>query len=177
MTSLPYKVLMVLFLISRRQFLPSSGKPEGSVKPATHVLDVKTPSPWLQSKAANTLEPKSCEMFNRRHYHHSQVSDWTGSMHDISTYITSRDSTPSCTQTDRLLVLKKHEKLENAALRENYRHNGAITEIKEVVGSTVTVLLKTVGSVFAHLKNEKVDCGRTLSAPTEWQYGGMLDDF
>lgn len=176
MTSLPYKVLIVLFLISRRQLLPSSGKQERSVKPAHSALDVKTASPRLHIKAAPCFEPKSCKVFHERHRHQSRAqaaSNWTASMHDISTYITSRDWTPTCTRTERLLVLRKHEKLVNAALRENYRHDGAITEIIELVGSTVAVLLETV---VARLwppearRYLKVDRGRTLGASTEWTF-------
>lgn len=166
MTSLPFKVLIVLFLVSRRQFLPSDSKQECLVKPAHHVLEVKTVSPWLHIKAS----PCDCGKFKKRHYRHSQeqaASNWTG--HDISTYITSRDST--CTLTERLLVLRKHENLENAALREIYRHSGAMTEIKVLVGSTGTALLETVVASLWRLEFQKylkVDCGRTLGASTEW---------
>lgn len=166
MTRLSYKVLVVLFLISRRQFLPSNSKQEEClVKPALHVSEVKT--------ASRCVELKSCKMFHKRRYHHSQaqaVFYWTG--HDISTYITSRDS--ACTWTECLQGLRKHEKLEKAALREIFRHNGAITAIKELVGSTGTALLETVGFVVACLwppevqKYLKMDCERTLRASTEW---------
>lgn len=169
-TSLPYKVFIVLFFISRMQLLPSSGEQECLVKPAHHVVDAKTASLWLQIKAAPCFELKSCKSF-KRHYHLCQiqaVSNWKESMHGISTYITSSDSTPNCTRTERLLGLTKHEKLENAALRENYRHSGDITEIIELVWSTV-------GSV-ARLwppeeqKYLKVDGGRTLRGSTEWTF-------
>lgn len=162
MTSLPFKVLIVLFLVSRRQFLPSDSKQECLVKPAHHVLEIKTASPWLHKKAS----PFDCKKFNKRHYRHSQqqgVSNWTG--HDISTYITSRDST--CTRTEHLLVLRKHENLENAALRELYRHS----EIKALVGSPGTALLETIVASLWLLESQKylkVDCGRTLRASTEW---------
>lgn len=148
MTSLPFKVLIVLFLVSRRQFLPSDSKQECLVKPAHHVLEVKTASPWLLIKAS----PCDCRKFKKRHYRHSQeqaASNWTG--HDISTYITSRDST--CTRTERLLALGKHENLENAALREIYRHSGAV----------VASLWRLESQKYL-----KVDCGRTLRASTEW---------
>ncbi|KAA8584900.1 hypothetical protein FQN60_003594 [Etheostoma spectabile] len=177
LTSLPYKVLIVLFFISRRQFLPSNSKQEEYlVKPAHRVLEVKPASPWLHKEASLCFVLKSCKLFHKRHYGHSRVqavSNGTG--HDISTHITSRDST--CTRTERLRVMRKHEKLEKAALREIYSHSRAITEIKEVVGSTMTTLLETVGSVVAHLwptephKCLKVDCGKTLRTSTEWTCG------
>lgn len=177
MTSLPYKVLIVLFFISRRQFLPSNSKQEECLlKPAHHVLDVKPASPWLHIQPSPFFELKSHKMFHKRHYDHSQVHAlFNGPGHDISTYITSRDST--CTRTARLLVMRKHEKLEKAALREIYSHNRAIREIKERVWSTVITLLETVGSVVAHLwpletqTYLKVDCGKTLRASTEWTCG------
>lgn len=140
------------------------------VKPSHHVLDVKTASLRLQLKAAPCFELKNCKMFYKRH-HHSQVkagSNRTGSMHDNSTYITFRDLTPTCTRREHLLALRRHEKLENAALKENYRHNGTITEIIELLGSTMTVLLETVGSVNGYLlpleaqKYLQVNCGWTL---------------
>lgn len=170
MTSLPYKLLIVLFLISRRQFSPGSGKQERSVKPAHHVLDVKTTLPWLQFKAAPCFELKSCKMFHKRQNKAQVASSWTASMHDISTYITSRDSAATCTPTERLLVLGKHEKLENAALKENYRHGGAITDIIELVGPTVAGLLETVVARLWPPEGQgylKVDCGGTLR---EWTF-------
>lgn len=128
MSSMPYKLLIVLFFISRRQFLPSTGTPEEClVKPAHHVLEVKPASP--------RFELKSCKMFRKRHYDHNRAQAvFSGPGHDISTYITSRDST--CTRTERLLVMRKREKLEKAALREIYSHSRAITEIKDLAGST-----------------------------------------
>lgn len=159
MTSLPCKVLIVLFLISRRQFLPSNGKQEEClVKSACHVLE--TASLWLHIKVSPCSESKSCKMFHENHSQVQALSSWTWC--DISTYITSRDLT--CTRTEHLLVLRKHEKLENAALREIYRQNGAITEIKELVESTVTSHLWPPEAQ----KYVKVDCGRTLKASTEW---------
>lgn len=181
MTSLPFKVLTVLFIISRRQFSPSHGKLEGVVKPTYHVLDVKVALPWLQIKSASRFDLKSHKNV-KRHYHHSEVeagSNWTGSIQDILTYITSRDSTSSCTWRECLLVSRKHDKLENAALRENYRHNGTNPEIEKHVGSTETVLLETVGSVVAHWcpsevqKYFKVDFGRTLRTSTEWTFSNI----
>lgn len=138
-TILPYKVLTVLFLITGRQLLPSNCELEGLMKPVHHVWE--SASPWLQRKS--TFELKQ---FLKRHYHHSctpAVSSWTGYLDDISTYITSRDSTPTCTWTEE--VLRKYKNL--AALRVNYRHNRAFTEIKELTGSSETVPLETVGPV------------------------------
>lgn len=176
MTSLPFKVLTVLFFISRRQFLPSHGKLKNVVIPTHCVLDVKSVLPWLQIKSAPYFNVQNCKKAKIQ-YHHSEVeaaSNWTGSIQNFSTSITSRDSTPSCTLTKRLLVLRKHDKFENAALRENYRYIGACTETEEHVESTETVLLETVVSVVARLCPSevqgyfKVDCGRTLRTSTEW---------
>lgn len=74
-------------------------------------------------------------MVHKRHYKHSGdqvVSSWMGSMYGISTYITSKDSIRTWTH------LRSHNRMKNAALRENYRHSESITEIR----LTVTVLLK-----------------------------------
>lgn len=147
------------------------------MKPAHHVLDVKTVSPWLQIKTAPWFELKNCKRFHHRSQAQA-VSNWTGSMHDISTYITSRDSTSTCTptSTEHILVWRKHEKLENAALRKNYRHSGAFTELIELVRSTVSHLLETVGSAVASSsppeaqKYLKVGRGRTLKASSEWTF-------
>lgn len=172
MTNLSYKVLIVLLLISRSRFLPSSSKQKCLAKLSLHVLDLKTSSPWSQTKAAPCFELKSCRMVHKRHYHHSQEQAVSNS--NISTYITSRDSTPTCTQIARLLAFRKHDKLKNAALREDYRHDGAITEL--LVGTTA--LLETAGSVVAHVwppeaqKHLKIDRGRTLRASAERTYGG-----
>lgn len=171
MTHLPHKVLIMLLLISRRHFLPSSSK--RLAKFSLHVFDLQARLAWSQTKAAPCLELKSYRKVHKRHYKHSQeqvVSSWMGSMYDISTYITSRDSTLTCTH------LKKHKNMKTAALRENYRHNGTITGIR----STVTVLLETAGSVIAHVwpqeaeKYSKTDCGRTLRASVGGTYGGGL---
>lgn len=177
-TSLSCKVFLVLFLISRRQLLPSSGgTQECFVKSAHPVLDVKTESLWIRTKAAPCFELRNGKTFNRGHYHHSEVkvgSSPTGSMLDISTYITSRDLTSTCTQTKRILVLRKKEKLKNAALRENYRPDGANEVTKELLGSNVTVVSETLGSVNGFLrppeaqKYLRVIYEGTLKAPTEW---------
>lgn len=176
MTNLPYKVLIALLLISRSCFLPSSGKQECLAKLSLHVLDLKTSSLWSQTKATPCFELKSCRMVHKRHYHLSQEQAVPNC--NISTYITSRDSTPTCTQTEHLLAFRKHDKLKNAALREDYIHDGAITAI--LVGSSA--LLETVGSVVAHVwppeaqKHLKIDHGRTLRASAEQTHrGGTLD--
>ena len=153
-TNLPYKVLIVLFLISRRQLLPDC-----FVKPDNHTLDVKTTSPWLQMKAA--------PCFHERQYCHGgdrAVSNWTESVCYISTYFTSRDPNPTCTSTKRLSVSMRRESLVNAALRENYRHEGAITETKELAKTAVNVL----SGVAVARKCARVNFGRTLRATTEW---------
>ena len=152
--NLNYKVLIVLFLISRRQLLPDC-----FVKPDNHVLDIKTTSPWLQMKAA--------PCFHEKQHHHGgdrAVSSWTGSTREISTYFTSGDSTSTRTSTKRLSVSGRREGLENSALRENYRHEGAITEIKELAESAVNVLS---GFAVAR-KYARVNFGRTLRATTAW---------
>lgn len=166
MRHLPCNILIFLFFISRRQFC--------LVKPAHHVLDTKTELPWLQRSAAPSFEVKCCSTFHKGHYHHHHSGSWKWSTRDFSTYLTSKDSSPSCTRTERLLVLRKREKLESGALRENYRHNGAITEIVEPLGSTVPVILETSGSVIAHLWPPGLDCGRTLlKASKEWTFRDM----
>lgn len=164
MRHFPCNILIFLFFISRRQFC--------LVKPAHHVWDIKTELPRLLKSAAPGFEVKCCSTLHKGHYHHSGPRKW--STPDFSTYLTSKDSTPSCTRTERLLVLRKREKLENCALRENYRHNGAITERVEPLGSTVPVILETSGSVIAHLWPPGVDCGRTLlKAWKEWTFRDM----
>lgn len=176
-TSFSCKVLLVLFLISRRQLFPSSGTQECFVKSAHPVLDVETVSLWIRTKAAPCFELRNGKMFNKGHHHHREVkvgSSPTWSTLDISTYITSRDLTSTCTQTKRILVSRKKEKLKNAALRENYRPDGANEVMKEVLGSNVTVVSETLGSVNGCLrppeaqKYLRVIYERTLKAPTEW---------
>lgn len=147
------------------------------MKSAHNLLDVKTASLRIRTKAAPCFELQNCKMFNKRHYHHSEVkvgSSWTGSMHDISTYITSRDLAPTCTQRERILVSRKQEKLIKAALRDNYKPDGANKDMKELLGLSVTVVLQTFGPINGCLwppgaqKYFKVTCERTLKAPTEW---------
>lgn len=143
-TSLPYKLLTVLFIISRRSPLPSNSK--GLVKPVCDSMEIETAVIWLQGKP---FELKSSQMLEKGEHVSSRVqtaSSWSGFVADISTYITSRDSTPSFTWTEHLLLLRKYEKLGCAALKENYRHNRAIIEMKEPVGSPVNaaVPLETV---------------------------------
>lgn len=172
MTSLPFKVLTVLFLIST---LLGHGKPVDVVSPTHCVL------PWLRVKSAPCFDALSCKKA-KRHDHHSEVEtvfNRTGSIGNFSTSITSRDSTCSCTRTECCLVLRKHEKLGNAALRESYRYSGALTATHKHAGSTETVLLETVGSAVALLcpsevqRNFTVDCGGTLRTLTEWMFGNM----
>lgn len=149
MTSLLCKLLAVLFLISKGPFIP---------KPVPNVLKVETAFPSLNITPAPRLELKLCKRLEEE-----VVSSLTGFLHRISTYLTSRDSTPTCTWTEQLLVLRTHEELENAALRENYRKNGAITERKPV---------GAYGACLWPLKAPKylsVDCG-TIKASTEWTY-------
>lgn len=138
MSTLPYKVLTVLFLITRRQFLPSNCELEGLVKPVHHVSE--SASPWLQMKSTSQLK-----QFLKRHYPDGRapaVSSWTGFSDDISTYITSRDSIPTCTWTEEVLRTRTHKKL--AALRVNYRHKRAFTETKELTGSMETTVRPVV---------------------------------
>lgn len=158
MTSLLCKLLTVLFLISRGPFLPSNSEPEGSSKSVPNVLKVKTAFPSLNTTPAPCFELELC-----KHLEEEAVSSLTGFTHRTSTYLTSRDSTPTCTWTEQLLVLRTHEELENAALRENYRSNRAITERK---------LEGSAGACLCPLKAQKylkVDCG-TMKASTEWTY-------
>lgn len=139
MTILQCTFLTVLFLITRRQFGLSIGKLEGLVKPAHHMLEGKS-----------------------SFYHHVQaVSAWTASVHDISTNLTSRDSTPSFSWKKHLLGWR-HVKLENAALRKNYKHSGAF---RELVGSPPADPPGIRGSVVS-LR----DCGRTSA---EWTFRNL----
>lgn len=181
--TLPYGILTVLSLISRKQYLQRT-RQERLTRPAHHEVEVKSVSPWLQTKSALSIELKGCKMFQERHYLHSQAqfdSRWTGSMHDISPYVTSQAST--CIQAEHLLALRKREQMENAALRKNYRDNGAFTKTQELVELTVTALLETAGSVVAGLQPPEglkylvVGCGRTLTMPTEWtsKHKGLLE--
>lgn len=146
MRDLPCNMMILLFLISRRQFC--------WVKPSHRVSDE---SPWLRRSTAPASEPKCCSTFHKGHYHHSGLQNW--STRDITTHLTSKDSTPSCTRTERLLVLRRREKLESGALRENYRQNWATVE---PLGSTVPILSETSGSVITHSWPPGVDCGRTM---------------
>lgn len=171
-TSLPCTVFLVLFLISRWQLLPSSGTQEYFVKSAHPLLDLKTVVLWIRTKAAPCFELRNGKTFNRGHYHHSEVkvgSSATGSMHDISTYNTSRDLTSTCTQTKRILVSRKMGKLKNAALRENYRPDGAKKVMTERLESNETLVLVNgcLGLPEAQ-KYLRVIYERTLKAPTEW---------
>lgn len=167
MTSLLCKVVAVFLFILRSQISSSKSKLEGLVKPGHHVLEAKAALTWLQINSAPCFELRSCKVFLKRHDQNSQaetVSSWTGSKRNISAYITSKDSTLSW--TERHLVLRKHEKLGKAALRENYRHSRAIT------------VLETVRSVVAHLWRQAqnyigVDFRRTLIASTEWTFKNM----
>lgn len=168
-TSLPLKVLAVLFLTFRRQLSPGQGKPEDVLKPDLHALDFQTPLSWLQKESAAWFDPKSHKDVKSQHQpsEAEAVSSWTQSPQDILTY-TSKDSASSCTWSQ---VLRKHRKLENAALRENYRHNGAITD------ATETGLLGSVGSVVAHrcpsdIRRHFTLHSRTLEL-TEWTFRNM----
>lgn len=157
MTRLPCTVVLVLLLISRRQLTPSSGK-----RSARHVSDDKAASPWLRVQTVPRLEPKQV---HKRHCRHSREQAVAGP----TAHITSRDSTPTCTQTEQLLFSRKHE---NTALRENYMHDVAFTKIKELVGLTVAVLLKTVVHAVAHLwpPGTPKTLRRTFRASTEWTF-------
>lgn len=165
--SLPYVILTVLLLITIRQHLQRICE-KCSVRPAHHEVGVKSASPWLQSKSALPFELKGCKMFHKRHYKHSQaqsVSRWTGSICDISLYVTSRDS--PCIQTEHLLALSKQNQVKNVALRENYRDNGHIKKTQQVLDSTVTALLEFVVARLRppdSLKYLVMVCGRTDSA-------------
>lgn len=153
-TGLLCELLAVLFFISVGPFLPSNSQSERWSKSVPNVLKVKTAFPLLPTTPAPCFELKLEE---------EAVSSLTGFTHRISTYLTSRDSTPTCTWKGQLLVLRTHEELENAALRENYRRNGAITERK---------LEGSAGACLWPLKAQKylkVDCG-TMKASTEWTY-------
>lgn len=181
--TLPYGILTVISLISTKQYLQNT-RQERLTRPGHPEVEEKTVSPWLQRKSALSLGLKGCKMFQESHYQHSQAqsdSRWTGSMHDISQYVTSRAST--CIQAEHLLALRKHEQMENTALRKNYRDSGAITNTQELVESTVTALLETACSVVARLQPPEglkylvVGCGRTLTTPTEWtsKHNGFLE--
>lgn len=144
MTSLPFKILTVLFVISRRPLLPSNSKLEGLVKPVCDRLKTETALIWLQIKSGKPFEMKSCQMLQKGEHHSSRgqtVSSRRGFLADISTYITSRDSTFSCTWTEHPLLLRNYEKLGSTALKLNYRQNRVVTEIKESAGSTVKAVV------------------------------------
>lgn len=158
MTGLLCELLAALFFISIGPFLPSNSEPEWLSTSVPEVLKVKFAFPSSNTTPAPCFEPELC-----KHLEEEAISSLTGFMHRISTYLTSRDSTPTCTWTEQLFVLRTHEQLENAALRENYRRNGAITERKPE-GSA--------GACCWPLKEQKyltVDCG-TMKASTEWTY-------
>lgn len=160
MSSSPCKVLTLLFLISRRPFLPL----EGLVKPIHRGSKVKLAFPRLNIKSSPCSERTGSEVFPKRHNHTqgAGVSSRTRSMHETSKYITSRESTSTCTR-----------KKKDVALRETFTKYGATTEIKELAGPTVTVRL---ASAVARLwppgapKYLKVDSGRTISASMEWTF-------
>lgn len=129
MSSLPHKVLIVLFLISRWQFLPSNSTPEGLLMPIHHGLEVEAASPWLQIKRDKCFLLKSSVIPSMRHSNQSKAlaaSNQTMLFYNILTSTASRDSAPRCTWTGHPLGSRKYRKLKNAALKENYTHNGAI---------------------------------------------------
>lgn len=115
--------MMVVLLVEH--LLPSHG--ECFAHPG---LVSKTGSQSLETERAQNVRLRSCNSFQEGHNHLS----WTRSTHDISSINTSRDSTPACAQMGQLLV---SEKLENAALKANYKHNEAISELPLTLGSVV----------------------------------------
>lgn len=127
-------------------------------KLSVHALDLKTPSAWSQTKAAAGFDKP-----------HSQEEQAVSNI-NIATYITSRDFTSTCTQTEHLLAFRKHEKLKKAALREDFRHE-IITEAP--FRSTVTAVLGSVGCVIGHVwppaarTHLKRDCRRTPRVSAE----------
>lgn len=142
-TSLPYKVLTVFFLISRQQLLPSNILLKGWVKPVYHAWEA-------EAKEANSYMLKSCGILLKRHYEHSGVQAATSRfLHNIFTSLSSRDVTPDCTWTGHPSVLRTNRDFESSALKGNYIHNGTIVEIKD---PTVTVVLETKGSLVAPIE-------------------------
>lgn len=137
-------VLPLLLAIPGNQFLPSNGNWKWLPRPSCNKLEVRTALSWLQKDSLPFYKLKFCKTFHR-HRHHDMKCD-------ISLNITSKDSAPSCTGTKN--IFKKYEKLETAALRQNYRSNRARTEI-ELMSSSVAAPLDTVGSVFTHLWSPK----------------------
>lgn len=128
-------------------------------KLSVHELDLKTPSPWSQTKAAAGFDKP-----------HSQEAQAVSHI-NIATYNTSRDFTSTCTQTEHLLAFRKHEKLKKAALREDFRHDEIITEAP--FRSTVTAIFESVGCVIGHVwppaaqTHLKPDCRRTPRVSAE----------
>lgn len=98
---------------------------------------------------------------------------------NISTNITSRDFTSTCTQTEHLLAFRKNERLKKAALREDFRHNEIITEAP--FRSTVTAVLGSVGCVIGHVwppaarTHLKPDCTR-IQGHQESQQSRLTDE-
>lgn len=128
-SSLPHKVLIVLFLASRCQILPSNSTPEGLFTPIHLRLEVEAALPWLHRKGDKCFLLKSCEIPSKRQSNQSgalAASSQTMLFHNILTSTTSTDSAPSCTWRGHPLVLRKYRKLKNAALKGNYMHSGAI---------------------------------------------------
>lgn len=122
-TSAPFKILVVLFVISGTQL--SQSHHGFSMKPVHQVLDVRTVSTWLQTQTAPNVGLRSCSLLQERLNH----LNWAESMHHISTLSTFMDSGPACTQTEPLLGSRLHRKLKMAALRGNYKHMGVLTEL------------------------------------------------
>lgn len=150
--SLQTLTLEMLVVLLAEHLLPSHG--ECLAHPG---LVSKTGSQSVETETTRNVRLRSCNSFQEGHSHLS----WTRSTHDISSTNTSRDLTPACAQMGQLLV---SEKLGNAALRENYKHNEAISELP-----------LTLGSVVAH-SQPLVSCfkSRTLEEPTKWTFRNIL---
>lgn len=149
-TSTSFKALVVLLVISGTQLSPSCCR--CPVKPVHQVLDVRTAPMWLQTKTAPNVGLRSCSLSQERLNH----LDWTEPMHHISTLSTSMDSGPACTQTEPFWGFRLHRKLKMAALRENYKHMGVLTEL---TGWTLTALKEA--AITCSLPYLKLDFRRT----------------
>lgn len=156
MSSLLCNTVTALILISRRPRLPSTSELE--VKPVPGALMLTTPLPWLHLKPSPCSELRGGGAVFMRCQGEAS-SGWTRC--DISTRVGCREST--CTSAEHRLLFRK-----KTALTERVGQNGAVTDLKEPLGSTGPALLES----WTHLKPEdtpnylKKDCVKTLRAWT-----------
>lgn len=122
-------VFLLLLLFLRWRHSAGHHHQESSLWPVHLRLEARTVLPWLQ---------KSCRTLHKKQ--NDQKFQWTESTRDISVHtFTSREPT----WTDCATFKCTPKKLENAALKENYREDGAFKQTQELLRSKVTEILAT----------------------------------